>query len=180
MLTKTAIVAALEAGNIEISPFNVDQLNPNSYDLRLSKWVATYKYTDEIGTIDAAKENYLEMDEIAKSGICLMPGELYLMATEEVTYSKKYIPCIEGRSSVGRLGVNVHATAGFGDIGFKGTWTLEVSVIRPVRLYCGMRICQVYFDECFGSITSRYEGEYNGQIHPKPSKIHKEQKEWRR
>jgi len=173
MLSNSKIIEAIENGLIEISPFSPDQLNPNSYDLRLGPWVSVYQNK----VLDAAKPQKLATEKIG-NGITLYPGELYLMATQEYTYSKAYIPCIEGRSSVGRLGINVHATAGFGDIGFKGTWTLEVSVIRPVKIYEGMRICQIYFEECSGEPLFTYAGKYNGQKTPKASGIYKEKNEW--
>lgn len=176
MLTRNGILKAIESGDIEIEPLNLKQLNPNSYDLRLAPWVLQYVP----GVIETAVEMPTFEHKIEKEGIVLVPNELYLMSTVEVTYSKKFIPCIEGRSSVGRLGINIHATAGFGDVGFRGTWTLEVSVIRPVRIYAGMRICQIYFEECDEVPTELYEGKYNGQFKPKPSKIYREFSEWNR
>lgn len=175
LLTKSGIVEALENGHIEIDPFNPSQLNPNSYDLRLAKHVIRYAP----GIIDAAEPMELIHEEITEEGLVLEPGELYLMATQEVTKSPKYVPGIEGRSSIGRLGVNVHATAGFGDVGFHGTWTLEVSAIRPVRIYAGMRICQVFFEDCSKLCPGdKYEGKYNGQREPRESQIYKEADEW--
>ena len=182
MLTRSEIKAAIESGDIKISPYDENQLNPNSYDLRLSNHVL--KYVDNI--LDAAQEPKTVKSEIGLNGILLVPGELYLMATKEITHTDKYIPCIEGRSSIGRLGVSIHATAGFGDIGFIGTWTLEVSVIKPVLLYANMRICQIYFEECnYDSVVdsedpskSLYCGKYTGQGKPKSSKLYKEVSEW--
>lgn len=176
MLTKNGILKAIERGDIVIDPLNYRQLNPNSYDLRLAPWVLKYVP----GVIETAVEMPTIEHRIGLEGMVLEPGELYLMATKEVTYSRTYIPCIEGRSSVGRLGINIHATAGFGDVGFRGTWTLEVSVIRPVRIYAGMRICQIYFEECDEVPIDLYEGKYNGQFKPKPSKIYREFSEWNR
>lgn len=177
-LTGSAIREAIERGDILIDPFNPAQLNPNSYDLRLSPYVV--QYTDEI--LDAAKAPKLRHYEICKRGLVLLPGELYLMSTVERTATGLYVPCVEGRSSTGRLGISVHETAGFGDVGFDGTWTLEVSVKRPVRIYAGMRICQVFFETCteIKEPGDRYKGKYNGQITPKPSGIWVERDEWLR
>jgi len=181
MLTKTGILAAIAAGDIAINPFDEKQLNPNSYDLRLAPEYAVYEKRDSGGLIDAAKDNPIIRKRIGEEGLVLEPGELYLMATQEYTYSRCFVPGLEGRSSLGRLGVSVHATAGFGDVGFKGTWTLEVSVIRPVRIYRNMRFCQLFFEECSGPVNldiDSYTGKYNGQVSPKPSQIFKERNEW--
>lgn len=178
MLTRTGILAEMKAGNIVIDPFNPEQLNPNSYDLRLSKDVAIYE--DII--LDAGRDNRISRMEIPASGMVLEPGELYLMATQEYTLTKNFVPGIEGRSSVGRLGISVHATAGFGDVGFHGTWTLEVSVIKPVRVYANMRICQIFFEECSGLVdpgADKYVGKYNQQRKPQPSQIWRETNEWK-
>lgn len=177
-LTGSAIRKAVESGDIMIDPFDPKQLNPNSYDLRLSPYVM--QYDDEI--LDAAKELKVRQYELTSRGLVLMPGELYLMATVERTATDRFVPCVEGRSSTGRLGISVHETAGFGDIGFDGTWTLEVSVKRPVRVYAGMRICQVFFETCteIEEPGDRYQGKYNGQIGPRPSKIWTERDEWLR
>lgn len=182
MLTKSEIKEAVRVGDIKITPYDENQLNPNSYDLRLSKYVL--RYLDNV--LDAAQEPQVRESEIGPNGILLAPGELYLMATQEITHTDKYIPCIEGRSSIGRLGISVHATAGFGDLGFIGTWTLEVSVIKPVIIYAGMRICQIYFEECDYSSVIRgdetgsnlYCGKYTGQGRPRSSKVYTEVDEW--
>ena len=82
---------------------------------------------------------------IPDDGYVLRPGILYLGSTVEEAGSDFYVPCIEGRSSIGRLGISTHVAAGFGDIGFKQRWTLELTVVHPIRIYAGVRICQVYF-----------------------------------
>lgn len=176
ILTGTAIKHAVDIGDIEISPFDESQIGPNSYDLRLGDLVSE-PLTE---TLDAAERPSFVESKIGKGGILLQPGRLYLMATKEVTHTSRYVPCIEGRSSVGRLGINIHATAGFGDIGFRGTWTLEVSCIVPVRIYANMRICQIYFMEprLFGNGASYYAGKYLGQKEPKISGIYRERDEW--
>ena len=103
------------------------------------------------------------------------------MSTAEHTYTSNFVPGIEGRSSVARLGISIHATAGFGDVGFNGTWTLEVSVIKPVRIYRNMRICQIFFEELSSEVDweGRYAGKYNDQSLPRPSGIFEEAKEWK-
>jgi dCTP deaminase len=175
ILLGSEISKALADGKIVISPYNESQLNPNSYDLRLGhKYL---KYNDPI--LDAAKINSTETYRIPKEGLILMPNELYLMETQEITETDHFVPGIEGRSSIGRLGIDIHATAGFGDIGFKGTWTLEISVKKPVRIYANMRICQVYFMTCSKpEECDLYKGKYINQNMPRPSYIWKEREEW--
>jgi dCTP deaminase len=176
ILTGSAIQNAIENGDIDITPYRKEQLGPNSYDLRLSKFIAT----SISPSLDAKKKPVFETEIIPVEGYLLLPGQLYLMATQEVTQTSKYVPCIEGRSSIGRLGINVHATAGFGDIGFHGTWTLEVSCVIPVRIYSGMRICQIYFFEprFHGTAPSLYNGKYFAQGLPRTSDVYLEQDEW--
>jgi dCTP deaminase len=177
ILTRSGIKAAIEKNQIRIHPFNEEQLNPNSYDLRLGNTVVVY--TDHI--LDAAVKPRTREFEIPAAGLLLTPGQLYLMATVEQTETSHFVPGIEGRSSVGRLGISVHATAGFGDVGFKGTWTLEVSAIRPVIIYAGMRICQIFFEACSEIMPGDlYVGQYLNQVSPKPSGIHREVDEWHR
>lgn len=177
ILTGSKIRQAIADGKIQILPFAADQINPNSYDLRLSPHVL--EYTDDV--LDAAKESAIARYTIGREGLLLEPGRLYIMSTIESTGTRHYVPGIEGRSSVGRLGISVHATAGFGDVGFDGTWTLEVSVVRPVRIYAQMRICQVYFMTCAEPTTDDlYVGKYLHQELPKPTRIWTEKEEWLR
>jgi len=112
-----------------------------------------------------------------KSGLVLIPGRLYIGSTVEYTETHDCVPCIEGRSSVGRLGINIHATAGFGDVGFKGTWTLEISVVEPVRIYPGVQICQISYDTVVGEIMPYTSEKYLGQREPRPSRMWKELKD---
>jgi dCTP deaminase len=177
ILTGSAIRQSVENGDILIDPFDPAQINPNSYDLRLASHVT--QYTAEI--LDAAIENPTISYEIPPGGLVLQPHQLYLMATKERTSTSKYVPGVEGRSSTGRLGLSVHVTAGFGDIGFDGTWTLEVTVIKPLRIYANMRICQIFFETCSDvKPEDLYKGKYTGQQRPRPSRIWNERDEWLR
>ena len=90
------------------------------------------------------------------------PGKLYLGRTLEYTKTKKYVPMLEGRSSIGRLGMFVHITAGFGDIGFEGFWTLEIFVVQPLKIYPNVEICQIYFH----SIDGDYDEYKSENIKP--------------
>lgn len=81
---------------------------------------------------------------------------------------------IEGRSSIGRMGISIHTTAGFGDIGFEGYWTLEISVIKPVIIYPFIEICQIYYCEVSGDIEKVYKGKYSNSKDIIISKIYEE------
>ena len=101
------------------------------------------------------------------------PGRLYLGRTVEYTETKGYVPMIEGRSSIGRLGMFIHVTAGFGDVGFCGYWTLEISCIQPVRIYPGIEICQIFYHEITGDVIE-YNGKYQNSKDIQQSLIFKE------
>lgn len=189
MLTSTEILKRMETGQIVIEPFNESQLNPNSYNIRLSNKLLVYDVAKLCGCAEYSeyikehgRRSYIDSKEptptieiaIPEEGLILEPGVLYLGSTEEYTETYDLIPCIDGRSSIGRLGINIHATAGFGDVGFKGTWTLEISVIHPVKIYPGMEIGQIYYEEPTGEIGLRYDGKYQGQSDPKASNLYKE------
>lgn len=169
MLSGTKIKEAIKSGAIIIDPFNEDQLNPNSYDLQLSDKLLVYDLS-EYGYLDPKKENKTEELIIPESGIILRPNFLYLASTVELCGSTKYIPMISGRSSYARLGITIHQTAGYANLGHYFNWTLEISVIHPVKIYKGMKICQVSFDEIQGSKNLFYNGKYLGQRNTEASK----------
>ncbi len=123
------------------------------------------------GHLDMRKENPVFELEIPEKGIMLRPGILYLGTTIECIGSNAFVPIVEGRSSIGRLGLHVHVTAGFCDLGFKGQITLEIHVIHPIRVYAGVPICQAYFLKPEGEIEL-YKGRYRDQKGPVPSRIH--------
>jgi len=134
--------------------------------LELAKWR---------DVLDMAKENKTRTLKIPEKGIVLVPGRLYLGATFEYTETHTLVPCIEGRSSVGRLGINIHSTAGFGDVGFCGCWTLELSVVEAVRIYAGVQICQIAYEEFTGPVQPYQSAKgYAGACEPKPCGLWKE------
>lgn len=174
MLTGNEIIIQHSIGSIVIEPFDPDCVGPNSYDVHLGDKLMVY--TDVI--LDAKQENRTRTITIPEDGIVLQPGQLYLGKTVEWTSSPGFVPMYEGRSSLGRLGVSSHITAGFGDIGFEGNWTLEISVVQPVRIYPGMRIGQLYWHKPVGEITSTYQGKYQGQEDVTPSQLFQD-REWK-
>ena len=169
MLTKSAIMEEMRKGNIIIQPFNQKQLNPNSYNVTLNERLERYT----CNVLDAYKENPTEEIIIPKEGYVLEPNVLYLARTNEYTETYNLVPGIDGRSSIGRLGIEIHRTAGFGDVGFRGTWTLEITAIMKVRVYPNMQIGQLYYEEITGEPTN-YEGRYQDQIDATPCRLYKD------
>lgn len=168
ILSGQAIVAARNAGQIEIDPFNAEQVNPVSYDLTLGDKVLVYKDWDQpchgspLVVDSKVKEHYLTNEiTMLKQGFILKPGHGYLMHTRERVWTDRYVPIVDGKSSWARLFVAIHVTAGFGDPGFKGNYTLEVTCTYPIVIYPGCRIAQIRFHTIEGDIT-QYNGSYVG------------------
>lgn len=158
---------------IDIIPFNESQINPNSYNLRLYDELLVY--TEEV--LDMKSKNDYVRIKIPEDGLLLQPGRLYLGRTVERTRTDKYVPMLEGRSSIGRLGVCVHVTAGFGDVGFNGYWTLELFCIQPVIIYPGVEICQIYYHDISGDYDLYTNGKYNHNTDIQPSMLWKDFKD---
>lgn len=174
ILSDKKILEEIEKGNIIIEPFERENLGTNSYDVHLGKWLSVYK--DDI--LDAKKHNMTDLIEIPKDGIILVPSKLYLGVTSEYTETHNYVPFLEGKSSIGRLGIDIHATAGKGDAGFCNTWTLEISVRQPVKIYAGMPIGQIIYFRIDGDIevpyNSKGSAKYNQRtIYPVESMMFK-------
>lgn len=212
MLTGAEILKQVKKGNIKIDPFDENQLNPNSYNLRLDSSLAIYsrgadrsehipihcydmadgefkRITPDIAPecpfaesyqlapIDMKKDNELIRFDIPKAGYVLRPRVLYLGRTKEHTFTDKYIPMINGRSSGGRLGISIHVCAGFGDIGFDGTWTLEITAVEPVIIYPDVEIAQICYFSPVGSKRMLYNGRYNKQVETTGSRFFKPKEE---
>lgn len=166
ILTDKKIMDAIERGEIVIEPFRRECLGTNSYDVHLGKYLAVYR--DRV--LDAKKHNSVEMLEIPESGFVLQPGTLYLGVTEEYTETHASVPFLEGKSSIGRLGIDIHATAGKGDVGFSNTWTLEISCVQPVRVYAGMPVGQLIYFEISGEIGNYYNRKQNAKYNRRTDK----------
>jgi len=163
-------IAARVGKDIGIDPYNPSQVNPNSYNLRLHDELLVY--TDLI--LDMKKENNVSKISIPATGLELEPGKLYLGRTVEHTRSEKLVPMLEGRSSIGRLGMFVHVTAGFGDIGFNGFWTLEIFVVQPLIIYPNVEVCQIYFHHIQGNYSTYKNGKYQNNNSIQPSKLYQD------
>lgn len=156
--------------DICIEPYVPERLNPNSYNLTLHDELITY---EEV-VLDMAQPNRTRRIRIPKEGIVLAPQKLYLGRTCERTETHNCVPMIEGRSSIGRLGLFVHVTAGFGDVGFAGYWTLEMFAVQPIRIYPGVPICQIIYHEITGSITEYCSDKYQHNRDIQPSLLYRE------
>ena len=163
-------IRARMGGDIIIDPFDESRLNPNSYNLSLHGELMTY---EEV-VLDMRKANRVRRMEIPPEGLVLTPNQLYLGRTIELTETRNFVPMIEGRSSVGRLGLFVHVTAGFGDVGFCGHWTLEMFAVQPVRIYAGVPICQIFYHEIRGDFTEYASNKYQHNRDIQPSLLFKE------
>jgi dCTP deaminase len=180
VLAGRAIQKLVLAGDITITPFSAEQLNPVSYDVTLGEHFKVYRDSVHLTGSGLPDLNYLTPRQHDKplfsqgreetfeyifrygDSVTLRPGIGYLCHTREAVGSKHYVPVLDGKSSIGRMFVNVHATAGFGDPGFVGQWTLEISVVQIVTLKIGMRIAQVRFMEIadHGLGYDLYQGHY--------------------
>jgi len=156
--------------SIIIEPFIRENVNPNSYNLRLNNELMIYE--DDI--LDASKKNRTSSILIPKEGYVLEPGQLYLGRSVEYTETHGFVPILQGRSSVGRLGVTVHITAGFGDVGFCGYWTMQLTCIKPIRIYPQMKICQIYYQTILGDCDEYASTKYQNSRSIQASRLYEE------
>jgi dCTP deaminase len=170
ILSGLEILREISNGNIVIDPFDEKRVNPNSYNLRLYNELMIY--SDSV--LDMRACHQTERLAIPDNGIVLEPNRLYLGRTVEYTQTRNYVPMLEGRSSVGRLGLCVHVTAGFGDVGFSGYWTLEIQCIQPIRIYPFVEICQIYYHTIQGDYDEYKNGKYQNNTGIQPSLLYKD------
>lgn len=156
--------------SIEIKPFEDRQLNPNSYNLRLHETLLVY----EDRVLDMKKPNQAHEITIPEEGMILEPGRLYLGRTLEYTQTTDYVPMIDGRSSVARLGLFVHISAGMGNVGSSGYWTLELFCVQPVRIYPGVEICQIFYHQVEGDYETYQSNKYHNNTGIQPSFMYKD------
>ena len=185
ILSDSEIKKEMEAGNIVIEGFSDKQLNGASYNIRLDNTLLVYEtdYIDPVagyirtafGVLDMKKKNPTRKVEITEKGYVLYPGRIYLGATKERTFTGlNLVPIFDGRSSVGRLGLFVHVTAGYGDPGFDGRWTLEITPIQPIRIYPDVEIAQIYYQPLKGKCTKPYSGKYQRNKGAQESMLYKD------
>lgn len=155
---------------INIEPFSQDQLNPNSYNLKLHNELLVY----ENDVLDMKNPNPTSKIIIPEEGLLLEPNKLYLGRTIERTSTNHYVPMLEGRSSIGRLGLFIHVTAGFGDVGFNGFWTLEIFCVQPIRIYPSVEICQIFYHSIEGDYDLYKSGKYQNNEGIQPSLLYRD------
>ena len=156
--------------DIIIEPFNENQINPNSYNLKLHNELMVY----ENSPLDMKEDNAAKKIIIPEDGLLLESRKLYLGRTIEYTETHNLVPMLEGRSSVGRLGLFVHVTAGFGDVGFKGYWTLEIFCVQPIKIYPSVEICQIFYHSIEGEVDPYKSGKYQGNKDIQTSMLYKD------
>ncbi len=156
--------------DVVIEPFNKEQVNPNSYNLCLHNELFVYKTRE----LDMRKKHELEKVMLPEEGLLLETGKLYLGRTVEYTKTENLVPMLEGRSSIGRLGLFIHVTAGFGDVGFAGFWTLEIFCVQPIRIYPGVQICQIFYHTIEGDFDTYKKGKYQNNQGVQPSMLYKD------
>jgi dCTP deaminase len=170
ILSGLEIKKQLEDNNIIIKPFSEEQLNPNSYNLKLHNELLTY----ESNVLDMKFPGKHLTIKIPDNGLLLEPNKLYLGRTVEYTKTECYVPMLEGRSSIGRLGLFIHVTAGFGDVGFAGYWTLEIFCIHPIKIYPNVEICQIYYHTIEGEYRKYRSTKYQNNKGIQPSLLYKD------
>ena len=166
ILSDSRILEEIEKCTIIITPYDRKALGSNSYDVHLGANLAVYEALE----LDAKKHNTIRHFNIPEEGFVLQPDTLYLGVTMEYTETHAHVPFLEGKSSTGRLGIDIHATAGKGDVGFCGNWTLEISVKMPVRVYAGMPIGQLIYFPVDGEILVPYNTKKNAKYSGQPDR----------
>lgn len=162
ILTGPAIQSAVNRGDVFVEPFNKTNLNPNSYNYHLADSLLM------LGVGGKSSRKIL----LPQSGYVLKPGKVYLGATLERIGSDRYVTLLLGRSSIGRLGIFLNVTADLGHLGSCSHWTLELTVVQPVRVYPGMKIGQVSFWLTDDKSSHRYCGRYHRDSHPVGNRDH--------
>jgi dCTP deaminase len=161
VLVDRDILAHIQSKTIVIEPFETGSLGTNSYDVHLAETLKIYKATFDQWNrplpLDVLEPRETVEIDIPEEGYVLKPGELYLGATVEYTESHEHVPMLSGKSSLGRLGLSVHVTAGTGDVGFCNHWTLELTVVHPLRVYAGMPIGQLMWYRTVSDPLVRYK-----------------------
>lgn len=170
ILTGSEILKNVESKKIVIDPFNMSQLNPNSYNFTLGNKLLVY----DNHVLDTKKNNMVREITIPEDGLTLSPGIVYLANTKETIGSDYFVPIIRGRSSIGRLGLFVNITADLIDLGSINQITLQLSAVQPVTVYPGLQIGQVTFWQVMGEISERYNGRYKNEKSPSASKMYQD------
>ncbi|TMB83484.1 MAG: dCTP deaminase [Chloroflexi bacterium] len=184
ILSDRDIRSAIDAGRIVIDPFSPDAIQPSSVDLHVDRRFRVFR-NSRYPFIDVREEqpDLTELVEIdAEQPFILHPGEFVLGSTlERVVLPDDLVARLEGKSSLGRLGLLIHSTAGYVDPGWDGNLTLELSNVAnlPITLYYGMKIGQISFQQMSSPVEvaygdSRIGSKYRGQRDPTASLYHRD------
>lgn len=160
---------------LTIDPFDPERLNPNSYNLALHNELLVY---EEV-VLDSASPNRFRRIEIPEDGITLQPGTLYLGRTIEQTTTQSLVPMLHARSSLGRLGLILNPGGSLGQAGYRGTWTLEMHCVQPVKIYPGLQVCQISYHQLVGELDDDasdmvQNSKYQNSTDIQPSLMHRE------
>lgn len=158
MLTGNQIIKSVHKGDIIISPFTEDNVNPNSYNLTIGNILYTYDPDDGVLDSKYPERNGKSEIIIPEDGLVLSPNNIYLTKTVEQIGSDFYTFLIATRSSMGRLGMSA-VLGNFGDVGYHGNITLQLKCSVPLRIYPYSKLAQIYFESLEGDITL-YNGRY--------------------
>jgi dCTP deaminase len=179
VLSDRDIVAAIESGRIGIDPWEPRLLQPCSVDVRLDSVFRVFNnWTAPFIDVADRQDDLTELVDIPADGsrpFMLHPGEFVLGSTLEViTIGQDVVGRLEGKSSLGRLGLVIHSTAGWADAGFTGHITLELSNLAtlPITLYPGMPVGQLAFMSLTSPVEHPYTGKYRGQRGPTASRYY--------
>ena len=156
--------------SIIIDPFDESQLGPNSVNLQLHHELLVY---EEL-VLDMKKPSRVRRIAIPSEGLVMASHQLYLGRTIERTETRGFVPIVQGRGSVARLGLFVQMTAGFGDIGYCGYWTLEMFAVQPLRIYAGVPICQISYHTTTGEVRLYDSDKYQNSRDIQPSLLYRE------
>lgn len=187
ILSDRDIHARIQRGDIVVtSPENdhLTNVHASSMDMRLGRFFKIYDHA-RFPVLDPMRPEcfdgvtrLMELPEDGRTPFIVQPGEFVLGVTlEKIKIADDLVARVEGRSSLGRLGIIIHSTAGFVDAGFEGTITLEITNINrmPVALYPGMRVCQLAFELMSSPADVPYHkkshSKYQGQVLPEESKV---------
>lgn len=169
MLNNNAIQKEISRGAIYVdnSEKNICQ---NFINLTLGNTIKVY----DTPSLDVTKNSPSLEIVIPPEGLILKPNELYIARTFEFTSTYGFVPMLTGTDALSALGMEIHITAGFGDNGFEGTWTLEIVCSNPTRVYPHMLVGQIYYNPLIGDAKKLYRGKYFKQIEPTASKLYEE------
>ena len=174
MLNKRSITEEIKRGSIFVDN-GLEQLEKNSILVTLGDTIKVY----DASHLDSRYETPTKEFVIPDEGFPLAPQakEFYIGRTKEYTKIHGFVPLLTGTEELATMGVEVHVTAGFGDTGFEGTWTLEIVCTNPTKVYPKMPIGRIYYYPLIGDANIEYRGKYFRQIDPTASRLSQEYSE---